>query len=65
MSGAAAVASARRRRANGAPEPSPPQRQVNNIQRQPEPDSNNQMTPLQILQLHDDKLSSLEQDFES
>ena len=63
MSGAAAVASARRRRANGAPEPSPPQRQVNNNQRQPE--SNNQMTPLQILQLHDDKLSSLEQDFES
>ena len=63
MSGAAAVASARRRRANGAPEPSPPQRQINNNQRQPE--SNNQMTPLQILQLHDDKLSSLEQDFES
>lgn len=65
MSGAAAVASARRRRANGAPEPMPPQRQVNNNQRQPQPDSNNQMTPLQILQLHDDKLSSLEQDFES
>lgn len=63
MSGAAAVASARRRRANGAPEPSPRQRQVNNIQ--PVPESNNQMTPLQILQLHDDKLSSLEQDFES
>tara|TARA_B110001450_G_scaffold74540_3_gene71049 strand:+ start:10691 stop:11491 length:801 start_codon:yes stop_codon:yes gene_type:complete len=65
MSGAAAVASARRRRANGAPEPSPPQRQVNNNQRQPEPDSNNQMTPLQILQLHDDKLTSLEEDFDS
>ena len=65
MSGAAAVASARRRRANGAPEPSPPQRQVNNNQRQPEPDSNNQMTPLQILQLHDDKLTSLEKEFES
>lgn len=65
MSGAAAVASARRRRANGAPEPMPPQRQVNNNQRQPEPESNNQMTPLQILQLHDDKLTSLEEDFES
>jgi len=65
MSGAAAVASARRRRANGAPEPMPPQRQVNNNQRQPVPESNNQMTPLQILQLHDDKLTSLEEDFES
>jgi len=63
MSGAAAVASARRRRANGAPEPSPRQRQVNNTQ--PVPESNNQMTPLQILQLHDDKLTSLEEDFES
>lgn len=63
MSGAAAVASARRRRANGGPEPSPRQRQVNNIQ--PVPESNNQMTPLQILQLHDDKLTSLEEDFES
>ena len=65
MSGAAAVASARRRRANGAPEPTPPQRQVNNNQRQAEPTSNNQMTPLQILQLHDDKLSSLEKEFDS
>tara|TARA_B100000902_G_C27272959_1_gene897286 strand:- start:524 stop:1363 length:840 start_codon:yes stop_codon:yes gene_type:complete len=65
MSGAAAVASARRRRASGAPEPMPPQRQVNNTQRQVEPDSNNQMTPLQILQLHDDKLTSMEEDFES
>ena len=63
MSGAAAVASARRRRANGAPEPSPRQRQVNNTQ--PVVESNNQMTPLQILQLHDDKLTSLEEDFES
>jgi len=65
MSGAAAVASARRRRANGAPEPSPRQRQVNNTQPETVPESNNQMTPLQILQLHDDKLTSLEEDFES
>lgn len=65
MSGAAAVASARRRRASGVQESTPQQRQVNNNQREPEINSNNQMTPLQILQLHDDKLSSLEEEFES
>jgi hypothetical protein len=65
MSGAAAVASARRRRASGVQESTPQQRQVNNNQREPEINSNNQMTPLQILQLHDNKLSSLEEEFES
>jgi len=69
MSGASAVASARRRRAGTVEQPQPQvaqqRNQQNNQQTNQQSNENNQMTPLQILQLHDDKLVSLENDFES
>lgn len=63
MSGASAMAAARRRRA-GTQEQTPSIQQINKQQTQEnviEENINKQLTPLQILKLHDDKIKNLEE----
>ena len=63
MSGASAMAAARRRRA-GTQEQTPNIQQINRQQTQEnviEENNNKQLSPLQILKLHDDKIKKLEE----
>lgn len=63
MSGASAMAAARRRRA-GTQEQTPNIQEINRKQQQEnviEENSNKQLSPLQILKLHDDKIKKIEE----
>ena len=65
MSGSAANAAARRRRAEATPVPARQQRQESVQSTRSQLETGNKITPLQILQNHEEQITSLTENLES